>query len=115
MRLLITIRFRAHDKVFGLGMAGRVVVEGAPYPRGLLIEAYIPVCSQRWVIFVPYSHPFRIKLSSKAHVALSRGAFSAPDLGSAASVWPISGTLHRCSTGTVHGHAASGEHEWPWE
>eukprot|EP00903_Cladosiphon_okamuranus_P016164 g14917.t1 len=28
--------------VFGLGMAGRVVVEGAPHPRGLLFEAYVP-------------------------------------------------------------------------
>lgn len=32
--------------VFGLGMAGRVVVEGAPYPRGLLVEAYVPASSQ---------------------------------------------------------------------
>lgn len=32
--------------VFGLGMAGRVVVEGAPHPRGLLIEAYVPASSK---------------------------------------------------------------------
>lgn len=33
--------------VFGLGMAGRVVVEGAPHSRGLLIEAYVPASSER--------------------------------------------------------------------
>lgn len=32
--------------VFGLGMAGRVVVEGALHPRGLLIEAYVPASSE---------------------------------------------------------------------
>eukprot|EP00752_Nemacystus_decipiens_P014608 g13008.t1 len=31
---------------FGLGMAGRVVVEGAPHPRGLQIEAYVPASSE---------------------------------------------------------------------
>lgn len=53
--------FVPYVKVFGLGMAGRVVVEGASYPRGLLIEAYIPVCSERWVITVPYNHPLFLK------------------------------------------------------
>lgn len=32
--------------VFGLGMAGRVVVEGAPHHRGLLVEAYVPTSSE---------------------------------------------------------------------
>ena len=35
-----------YPTVFGLGMAGRVVVEGAPHPRGLLVEAYVPTSSE---------------------------------------------------------------------
>ncbi|CAN0358803.1 unnamed protein product [Ectocarpus sp. 12 AP-2014] len=40
------------EKLFGLGMAGRVVVEGAAYPRCLLIEAYIPTSSETIQLYV---------------------------------------------------------------
>lgn len=50
--VLVQMLFTAHadlmcTAVFGLGMAGRVVVEGAPHPRGVLIEAYVPASSER--------------------------------------------------------------------
>ncbi|CAN0003257.1 unnamed protein product [Ectocarpus fasciculatus] len=40
------------EKLFGLGMAGRVVVEGAAYPRCLLIEAYVPASSETSQLYV---------------------------------------------------------------
>ncbi|CAM9243555.1 unnamed protein product, partial [Discosporangium mesarthrocarpum] len=36
--------------VYGLGMAGRVLVEGAQYPRGLLVEAYSVTNSYRYTL-----------------------------------------------------------------
>ncbi|CAN0269919.1 unnamed protein product, partial [Hapterophycus canaliculatus] len=43
---------RYHFPVFGLGMAGRVVVEGAPFPRGLLVEAYVPASCETCELFL---------------------------------------------------------------
>ncbi|CAM9468122.1 unnamed protein product [Ectocarpus sp. 4 AP-2014] len=40
------------SQLSGLGMAGRVVVEGAAYPRCLLIEAYIPASSETIQLYV---------------------------------------------------------------
>lgn len=38
-----------HSAVFGVGMAGRVVVEGAQTPRGVVIEAYVAASSETYV------------------------------------------------------------------
>ncbi|CAM9389734.1 unnamed protein product [Scytosiphon promiscuus] len=49
---LLVSRTQTVLTVFGLGMAGRVVVEGAPYPRGLMIEAYVPASSETCELFL---------------------------------------------------------------